>query len=1073
MRLKEIIFLKKNFKYIFLVVILVTQVGIINTFAQTPEIYFCLSHNGDADIYRINIDGTGLTPIIQWSGTNESGPRISPDGTKLAFMSNLPGKHELYISNIDGTNAQRISYNTDNQGLYGDISWYPDGQYLIYAAIMNNGDVAIYKIKSDGTNRQILLDTPRGLHYHCDIDPMFGTHLAYIYDPGSWNPAATLFNYSLLDSTQIILVNGSLDKGKGTVRWAPNDQKLANSMRITGVSFPEDIYTFSNDGTLLTNITNGNSNDEFANPDYSPDGSKIVCVHGTPDNPYQIIKMNNDGTNRTLIFDTSGVTLGEPDWSNVYFCDTLLPVSISIVTTSTSICAGSSVTFTATSINRGSNPVFQWKVNGLNAGTNDSTFTYAPANNDQVKCILTSNIPCPSGNPDTSNTIIMTVNPLLSVISSITTPLNTVCQGDTITFTASVINGGVNPNYQWYVNRNPVSFPLTCNNLSNGLVACYPFNGNANDESGNGNNGIVYGATLTNDRFNNQNSAYLFNGLSNWIKVPQNSILEFGTSDFSVFAWVKKNNPKYCRVVSKGECFDAGWDLGQIGKIDISIQSPPNGPSYFQSNLNIYGDGNWHQIGFERENGIITIFGDGAVDGGPFAFPYSITNTNEDITIGRCRASNGSCYDAFFPGCIDDVRIYNRALTLAEIQQLYYNSANYYSYIPSNGDTVYCVVSSTDSCVSNNPDTSNRIIMTVNPVVQVSVTVSASINPICSGTSASFTAIPANGGTTPSYQWKVNGLNAGTNNSTYSYTPNNNDIVTCILTSDAPCVTGNPATSNSITMLISSVPIVNFAPCFDTITTVDASPIKLKGGIPLGGIYSGPGVNSSTGIFNPSAAGVGTKVITYTYTNSALCTASKNLHIIVQSAAVFTCGNPLNDIRDNNVYSTILIGSQCWLATNLNFGTFITSSQDQRDNCVAEKYCYNDNPINCNNQGGLYQWDELMQYDDTPADQGFCPPGWHIPTENDWNTLFVNYGNKAFAGSPLKNSGYSGFNALFLGARHVNSGWDFEGFATFFWSSTPYSGTQTWAHGLNVVDPSVSLYPSLRVNAFSVRCLKN
>jgi uncharacterized protein (TIGR02145 family) len=121
----------------------------------------------------------------------------------------------------------------------------------------------------------------------------------------------------------------------------------------------------------------------------------------------------------------------------------------------------------------------------------------------------------------------------------------------------------------------------------------------------------------------------------------------------------------------------------------------------------------------------------------------------------------------------------------------------------------------------------------------------------------------------------------------------------------------------------------------------------------------------------------------------------------------------------------------------------------------------------------LYQWDEVMQFDETPADQGFCPPGWHIPTENDWNTLFAVYINNAFAGSPLKYSGYSGFNALLTGARHINRGWDFQGFATFFWSSTLRSDNKAWAHGMNDPDPSVSLYPASRVNAFSVRCLKD
>jgi uncharacterized protein (TIGR02145 family) len=112
-----------------------------------------------------------------------------------------------------------------------------------------------------------------------------------------------------------------------------------------------------------------------------------------------------------------------------------------------------------------------------------------------------------------------------------------------------------------------------------------------------------------------------------------------------------------------------------------------------------------------------------------------------------------------------------------------------------------------------------------------------------------------------------------------------------------------------------------------------------------------------------------------------------------------------------------------------------------------------------------------MLYDNTPAGQGFCPPDWHIPTENDWNTLFSNYVSNGFAGSPLKYSGFSGFNALLSGVRHIDKSWDFQGFATFFWSSTQASTTKAWSHGMNDPDPSVSIYPSSKSNGFSVRCV--
>ncbi|RKY55315.1 MAG: hypothetical protein DRP89_03575, partial [Candidatus Neomarinimicrobiota bacterium] len=72
---------------------------------------------------------------------------------------------------------------------------------------------------------------------------------------------------------------------------------------------------------------------------------------------------------------------------------------------------------------------------------------------------------------------------------------------------------------------------------NNGLVAYYPFNGNANDESGNGNDGTVNGATLTTDRFGNENSAYSFDGVDDYIMVQDSPELQFGTNDFTIALW--------------------------------------------------------------------------------------------------------------------------------------------------------------------------------------------------------------------------------------------------------------------------------------------------------------------------------------------------------------------------------------------------------------------------------------------------------------------------------------------------------------------------------------------------------
>jgi hypothetical protein len=136
------------------------------------------------------------------------------------------------------------------------------------------------------------------------------------------------------------------------------------------------------------------------------------------------------------------------------------------------------------------------------------------------------------------------------------------------------------------------------------------------------------------------------------------------------------------------------------------------------------------------------------------------------------------------------------------------------SYIYSNAnlvnnDAIRCILTSNTNCPTGNPDTSNVIVMTVNPLLPVSIVISSNpTGPICSGTSVIFTAIPTNGGASPLYQWKKNGVNVGTSSTTYTDAGlNNGDVITCILTSDATCPINNPATSNGITMTVNPTPV--------------------------------------------------------------------------------------------------------------------------------------------------------------------------------------------------------------------------------------------------------------------------
>jgi len=325
----------------------------------------------------------------------------------------------------------------------------------------------------------------------------------------------------------------------------------------------------------------------------------------------------------------------------------------------------------------------------------------------------------------------------------------------------------------------------------------------------------------------------------------------------------------------------------------------------------------------------------------------------------------------------------------------------------------------------------------------------------------------------------VSGYGPGTGNHIQQTLLNSGSLPETVTYYVSPNFVGCQGISDSLFVVVYIFPDVSFTPCFDTITTTNAKPIRLKGGIPLGGTYSGSGVSSESGgsgvlyYFNPAIAGTGNHLITYSYTNSALCTDARYVIIDTRSAAPFSCGNDLLDIRDSSVYPTVQIGIQCWMAANLNYGTEIPYTTPQRDNCIPEKYCNTMLPVPCALSSALYQWDEVMTYTDSEEAQGLCPPGWHIPSEADWQELFAVYQGNAFAGKPLLYSGYSGFNAQLTGVAAFNLSWHFDGFATICWSSTSHGPWKAWAHGMNEYNYSVSYYPSYRGNGFSVRCVRD
>ena len=230
----------------------------------------------------------------------------------------------------------------------------------------------------------------------------------------------------------------------------------------------------------------------------------------------------------------------------------------------------------------------------------------------------------------------------------------------------------------------------------------------------------------------------------------------------------------------------------------------------------------------------------------------------------------------------------------------------------------------------------------------------------------------------------------------------------------------------------------------------------------------------------------------YTY----IASASAWKEILYGSSSILPgCGSVL---YGGKTYNSVIIGMQCWMTENLNIGSAIPGSQDQANNGVIEKYCYNNISANCDVYGGLYQWAEMVQYLNgatntaswNPAPtgnvQGICPSGWHLPSDADWSSLAAYLGGTSVAGGKMKETGTVHWAAPNTGA--TNSSWftglpagdrDLSGsfifLATYgdFWTSSEANSTQAWYRNLNTGNETLYIGGYYKSDGFAVRCLKD
>lgn len=499
-----------------------------------------------------------------------------------------------------------------------------------------------------------------------------------------------------------------------------NNPATSNAITISVVPAPPTPTIVQNETTLTSSATSGNQ--------WYLDG---VAISGATGQNYTI----NQNGNYTVI-----VTVGNciSDTSTVLTISSAFVAGVTIAQTggSTPACAGQSLTFTATPANGGSTPSYMWLVNGMPVGTDSVAYiTNILQNGDVVSCLLTSSMLGVSGNPATSNDILITVNPA---------PATPTVQQNGLVLTSNASSGN-----QWYLDG--VLIPG-----ATGQTYTATQNGN-------------YTVVVTGGGCPSQHSTPVT--ISSFVSVSVQIVLTSGTNP----TCTGQSLTFTATPVNGGSAPTYQW---QVNGVDI------NGATNATYTTSTLTNG-------QAVTCIVASNLQGATNNPATSNAITIVvNTPAAPTISQ----NGLVLTS----------------SIASGNQWYLNGtaisgATSQTYtVTQNG--VYTVTAVVNGCTTalSAPATINNAF-----VVSVTIMASSGSNAICQGDTVTFTATPVNGGTSPGYQWKVNGVNVGSNSPSYTTSGLiNNDIVTCILISSMSGVSGNPATSNAITMTVNPAPPV-------------------------------------------------------------------------------------------------------------------------------------------------------------------------------------------------------------------------------------------------------------------------
>ena len=228
---------------------------------------------------------------------------------------------------------------------------------------------------------------------------------------------------------------------------------------------------------------------------------------------------------------------------------------------------------------------------------------------------------------------------------------------------------------------------------------------------------------------------------------------------------------------------------------------------------------------------------------------------------------------------------------------------------------------------------------------------------------------------------------------------------------------------------------------------------------------SSDGSSSSSAKSSLCAASSSSKGVELGEKSSSSSVASSSSILVEYVAPSTVVKGTMTDERDGQTYKTVKIGSQTWMAENLNYET-------------GRSFCYNDSIEYCAKYGRLYVWDAALNA---------CPDGWHLPMRTEWKTLITAVGDSSTAGKMLRStSGWISpkgdnrngtdeyaFTALPAGIRFDDGDFRYDGINALFWGSTESDGNYAYSVELYCGVDGASMYGNLKGYGFSVRCVKD